>query len=66
VQIAVALGDDGRLMARQGEGTPFELVPTGTNLFTPTIDAPLVRFERTGSGAVTALVVGNTRLERQP
>jgi CubicO group peptidase (beta-lactamase class C family) len=65
VQLTVALEGD-RLMARQGGGAPFELLPTAPSLFTPTIQAPPFRFERDASGAVTTLVVGDTRLERQP
>jgi CubicO group peptidase (beta-lactamase class C family) len=58
--------EDGRLMAKQGEGKPFELVPTGANVFSPLVDAPPFRFERNGAGRITTLVVGGTRLERHP
>jgi CubicO group peptidase (beta-lactamase class C family) len=57
---------DGRLMGTQGTGSPIELVPTGTNVFTPVIDAPPFRFERDSAGKVTRLIVGSARLERQP
>jgi CubicO group peptidase (beta-lactamase class C family) len=57
---------DGQLMARQAGGPPIELVATGANLFMPLADAPPFRFERDSAGKVTALVVGGTRLERQP
>jgi CubicO group peptidase (beta-lactamase class C family) len=63
LRIAVA---DGRLVARQGDGAPFELVRTGTDAFTPLVDAPPFRFERDGAGKITSLVVGGTRLERRP
>ncbi|MDQ3948948.1 MAG: beta-lactamase family protein, partial [Gemmatimonadota bacterium] len=63
LHIAVA---DGQLIARQGDGTPFELVRTGTDVFTPLVDAPPFRFERDGAGKITTLVVAGTRLERQP
>jgi CubicO group peptidase (beta-lactamase class C family) len=63
LQLRIAL-EDGRLMARQGDGAPFELVPTQTNVFAPTIDAPPFVFERDSAGTVTTLVVGGTRLSR--
>jgi hypothetical protein len=63
VSIAV---EDGRLMARQGDGPPIELVPTGANLFMPLRDAPPFRFERDGVEKVTSVVVGGMRLERAP
>jgi CubicO group peptidase (beta-lactamase class C family) len=63
LRIAVA---DGQLIARQGDGTPFELVRTGTDVFTPLVDAPPFRFERDSAGKITTLVVAGTRLERQP
>jgi CubicO group peptidase (beta-lactamase class C family) len=58
--------EDGRLMARQGDGSPFELVRTGRDAFTPLVDAPPFRFERDSAGKITTLVVGGTRLERRP
>jgi CubicO group peptidase (beta-lactamase class C family) len=58
--------EDGRLTATQTGGRPFEIVPTGANVFTPLVDAPPFRFERDSSGKITALVAGGTRLERQP
>jgi CubicO group peptidase (beta-lactamase class C family) len=57
---------NGRLTASQSGGAPFELVPTGTDVFTPLVDAPPFRFQRDLAGKVTTLVVGGTRLERQP
>ena len=57
---------DGRLFARQNDDDPIELVPTGPNQFTPLGPAPLFRFERDSSGAVTTLAVGGARLARQP
>jgi hypothetical protein len=35
-------------------------------VFTPLADAPPFRFERDSAGRITTLVVGGTRLERQP
>ncbi len=64
-QLSVAV-ENGRVMATRDGAAPFELVPTAANLFTPTIDAPPFRFERNASGAVTVLVVGDTRLTRDP
>jgi hypothetical protein len=60
------VAEDGRLMATQTGGRPFEIVPTGAGVFTPLIDAPPFRFDRDGAGTITTLVVGGTRLERQP
>jgi CubicO group peptidase (beta-lactamase class C family) len=65
LELSVSVENE-RLMARQGAGMPFELVPTATNVFTPLVDAPPFRFERDSAGKVTALVVGGTRLERRP
>jgi CubicO group peptidase (beta-lactamase class C family) len=65
LELSIA-AEDGRLMATQTDARPFEIVPTAANVFTPLVDAPPFRFERDGAGKVTALVVGGTRLERQP
>jgi hypothetical protein len=65
LQLAVTV-EGGRLMATQSDGAPFELVPTGANVFAPLVDAPPFRFERDGAGKVTTLLVGGTRLERLP
>jgi hypothetical protein len=56
--------DDGRLIATRPGAAPFELVPTQSNVFAPTIDAPPFVFQRDSSGAVTNLLVGGTRLVR--
>ncbi len=56
--------DNGRLMAARPGGAPFEIVPTQSNVFAPTIDAPSFVFQRDSLGAVTTLVVGGTRLVR--
>ena len=58
--------EDGRLMARQDDEAPFELIPTAANEFTPLAPAPLFRFVRDSTGGVTALVAGGARLARQP
>jgi CubicO group peptidase (beta-lactamase class C family) len=63
LELSIAV-EDGRLMARQGDGAPFELVPTQTNVFAPTIDAPPFFFERDSAGVVMTLIVGGTRLSR--
>ncbi|MFN2564415.1 MAG: serine hydrolase domain-containing protein [Gemmatimonadaceae bacterium] len=65
LELSVAL-EDGRLIAMQTARRPFELVPTGPNLFTPAVDAPPFRFERNAAGAVATLVVGGTRFQRAP
>jgi hypothetical protein len=58
--------EDAQLVARQGDGPPIEIIPTAADVFTPLVDAPPFRFERDSSGKITTLVVGGTRLERQP
>jgi hypothetical protein len=65
LELSIA-AEDGRLMATQTDARPFEIVPTAANVFTPLVDAPPFRFERDGAGKITALMVGGTRLERQP
>jgi CubicO group peptidase (beta-lactamase class C family) len=64
-QLSVSV-EDGRLMAMQPGAAPFELLPTGTNVFTPAVDAPPFAFERDAAGKVATLVVGGTRLARMP
>jgi CubicO group peptidase (beta-lactamase class C family) len=64
-QLSIAV-QGGRLMATQAGAAPFELLPTGTNVFTPAVDAPPFRFERDTAGKVAMLVVGGTRLARMP
>lgn len=64
-QLSISV-EDGRLMATQAGAAPFELLPTGRNVFTPAVDAPPFRFERDAAGNVAALVVGGTRLARMP
>lgn len=56
--------EEGRLIATRPGVPPFELVPRQANVFTPTIDAPPFVFQRDSAGAVTTLVVGDTRLVR--
>jgi hypothetical protein len=53
-------------MATQSGANPFEIVPTAADVFAPLLDAPPFRFERDSVGKIVALVVGGTRLERQP
>jgi CubicO group peptidase (beta-lactamase class C family) len=65
VTLTIAV-DGGRFMATQSGGTPFELVPTGTDVFAALMDAPPFRFERDASGNVKTLIVGNARLARVP
>lgn len=63
VQFTIAV-EDGHVVARRPGAAPFELVPTQTNVFAPTIDAPPFVFQRDSSGVVTTLVIGGTRLVR--
>ena len=65
VRLTIAVDED-RLMATQGSGSPFELVPTRADFFIPLVDAAPFRFERDSAGKLTTLVVGNARLERLP
>jgi CubicO group peptidase (beta-lactamase class C family) len=66
-RITVTIAVEGeRVTATQSGGTPFELVPTGTDLFAALMDAPPFRFERDASGNVKTLIVGNARLARVP
>ena len=65
LELTVAV-EDGRLIGTQSGALPFELVPTGANVFTPVVDAPPFRFERDSLGRIATLVVGGARLERVP
>jgi hypothetical protein len=65
VELSIA-AEDGRLMATQTGATPFEIVPTAADVFTPLVEVPPFRFERDGAGKVRALVVAGARLERRP
>jgi hypothetical protein len=65
IQLSISV-EGGRLMATQRGAAPFELLPTGTNVFTPAVDAPPFHFERDAAGNVATLVVGGTRLARMP
>lgn len=65
LRLTVAVEAD-RLIVRVGGDAPVEIVPTGTDTFTPTAPAPPVRFERDSAGRVVALLAAGMRFERVP